>query len=111
MSREQSDPNRLRSERATILRFLLSACVAGAIAAFFAFGWHHAFELSSLRANAAALARAKAEHPMLAAGLYLLVYVGVVALSLPGAVPLTLAAGALFGLAEGTLLVSFGSTI
>jgi len=94
-----------------MLRLLLLAFVAGVTAAFFAFGWHHAFELSSLRANAAALARAKAERPVLAAALYLLVYIGVTGLSLPGAVPLTLAAGALFGLEEGTLLVSFGSTI
>ena len=39
------------------------------------------------------------------------VYVAVTALSLPGATILTLAAGALFGLVAGTLLVSFASSI
>jgi len=39
------------------------------------------------------------------------IYVVVTALSLPGATIMTLAAGALFGLVYGTLLVSFASTI
>ncbi len=40
-----------------------------------------------------------------------LLYVAVTALSLPGAAILTLAAGAIFGLWRGTLIVSFASTI
>src|SRR5690606_30009828 len=39
------------------------------------------------------------------------VYVAVAAASIPGAAVMTVAAGALFGLFEGTLLVSFASTI
>ena len=39
------------------------------------------------------------------------IYVGVTALSLPGAAIMTLAAGALFGLVTGTILVSFASTL
>ena len=42
---------------------------------------------------------------------YFLGYVAVTALSLPGALILTLAAGALFGVVVGTVLVSFASSI
>jgi len=42
---------------------------------------------------------------------YFVVYVVSVAVSLPGAGVLTLAGGALFGLIEGTILVSFASTL
>jgi uncharacterized membrane protein YdjX (TVP38/TMEM64 family) len=42
---------------------------------------------------------------------YMVIYIAVTALSLPGAVVLTLAGGGLFGLVVGTLAVSFASTI
>jgi len=42
---------------------------------------------------------------------YMLVYIAVTALSLPGAVIMTLAGGAIFGLLEGTIIISFASTI
>lgn len=47
--------------------------------------------------------------PVIAA--YMGIYIAVTALSLPGAVVLTLAGGGLFGLAVGTVVVSFASTI
>lgn len=42
---------------------------------------------------------------------YMLIYIIVTALSLPGAAVMTLAGGCLFGLVTGTLVVSFASTI
>ncbi len=42
---------------------------------------------------------------------YFLIYVITTALSLPGAAILTLAGGAIFGLVEGTIIVSFASTV
>ena len=53
----------------------------------------------------------KAQSPLLVIGGFFLLYVLVTALSLPGAAILTLAAGALFGLAEGLLVASFASSI
>jgi uncharacterized membrane protein YdjX (TVP38/TMEM64 family) len=53
----------------------------------------------------------RAAEPILAALLFLLVYVVATALSLPGAALLTLVAGAVFGLLWGTVLVSIASTI
>ena len=51
------------------------------------------------------------KRPILTLFIYMLVYIISSALSLPGALPLTLLAGALFGLVTGTLVVSFASTI
>jgi uncharacterized membrane protein YdjX (TVP38/TMEM64 family) len=51
----------------------------------------------------------KEENPWLVGGLFFLVYVAAVGLSLPFAVPLSLAAGALYGRWYGTLFVSFAS--
>ena len=42
---------------------------------------------------------------------YMAIYILVTALSLPGAVVMTLAGGALFGLVTGTIVISFASTI
>ncbi len=42
---------------------------------------------------------------------FMVIYILVTSLSLPGAAVMTLAAGALFGLLTGTILVSFASTI
>jgi uncharacterized membrane protein YdjX (TVP38/TMEM64 family) len=41
----------------------------------------------------------------------MIIYIATTSLSLPGATVLTLAGGALFGLIEGTIIVSFASTI
>jgi uncharacterized membrane protein YdjX (TVP38/TMEM64 family) len=49
-------------------------------------------------------------HSAAAAGLFVLTYVAVTGLSLPGAVILTLAGGFLFGAVFGTLFVNLGAT-
>ena len=49
--------------------------------------------------------------PALVIGAYFAIYVAVAALSLPGAAILTLVAGAIFGLAVGTVVVSFASSV
>jgi uncharacterized membrane protein YdjX (TVP38/TMEM64 family) len=54
--------------------------------------------------------RWKEDNPWLFGGVFYFVYVGAVGLSLPIAVPLSLAAGALYGRWYGTLFVSFAST-
>ena len=47
----------------------------------------------------------------LAIGIYMVIYILMTALSLPGAMVLTLAGGAVFGLFAGVVIVSFASTI
>ncbi|MBE3637322.1 FAD-dependent oxidoreductase [Mangrovicoccus algicola] len=68
-------------------------------------------DLSALRAHLEAVADLRAAHPLAAAALFFAAYVAVTALSLPVALWLTLAGGALFGFWQGLVLVSFASAI
>lgn len=79
--------------------------------AFVAFDVQQHLSLEGLRAGLDRFAAWREQAPWATAAAYLLFYVLVTALSLPGAAVLTLAGGALFGLWQGLLLVSFASTI
>jgi pyruvate/2-oxoglutarate dehydrogenase complex dihydrolipoamide dehydrogenase (E3) component/uncharacterized membrane protein YdjX (TVP38/TMEM64 family) len=92
-------------------KLLVAALLALAIAGFFASGAHRHLTFDNMKAQQAAVQAWYQAHPWQAlAGVFAL-YVAVTGLSLPGAAVLTLAAGAIFGLARATLLVSFASTI
>lgn len=92
-------------------KVLLALVILAALVAFFATGLHRHLTLESLKSGQASLATAHAENPVGVAAAYFAAYVLVTALSLPGAAILTLAGGAVFGLLQGFLLVSFASTI
>jgi pyruvate/2-oxoglutarate dehydrogenase complex dihydrolipoamide dehydrogenase (E3) component/uncharacterized membrane protein YdjX (TVP38/TMEM64 family) len=91
-------------------RLLLALLLVVAVASL-ALGLHRQLSLESLQAGIGQFAVWRDAAPLLVAGLYLVLYVAVTALSLPGATVMTLAGGALFGLLWGTLIVSFASTI
>ncbi len=67
--------------------------------------------LAQLKASQAELLQLQSQHPWSVAAAYMAVYVLATALSIPGAVIITLAGGALFGFWWGLLIVSFASTI
>ena len=67
--------------------------------------------LATLKAQQAGLADYVSVHRGAAMAWGFAIYVGATALSVPGAAIMTLAAGAVFGLLWGTLLVSFASTL
>jgi uncharacterized membrane protein YdjX (TVP38/TMEM64 family) len=68
-------------------------------------------ELDFLRTSYAELQAAVRAMPLAASAVFFALYAGLAALNVPGtALVLTLAGGALFGLAWGTVLVSFAST-
>ena len=94
-----------------LLRALIVVALLGAVTAFFASGLQHEINLGALQARQLALQGYRQAHPFGFAAAFFLVYVACAALSLPIAGLLTLAAGALFGLLEGTVLVSFASSI
>lgn len=73
--------------------------------------WHHLLSLDQLKAQQQLLAQWHRDHFVLLFVGYFVVYVAVTALSVPGAVVLTLGSGALFGLGWGLVLVSFASTV
>ncbi|MEQ1800924.1 MAG: FAD-dependent oxidoreductase [Gammaproteobacteria bacterium] len=92
-------------------RVLLLVAVAAAIAAYFAADAGRFLSLDFIRAQQAALEAFVAASPFAAGAAFVLVYVAVTALSIPGAAVLTLAAGAIFGFAWGLVLASFASSI
>jgi pyruvate/2-oxoglutarate dehydrogenase complex dihydrolipoamide dehydrogenase (E3) component/uncharacterized membrane protein YdjX (TVP38/TMEM64 family) len=97
--------------RTTLIRLLVATAVLGAIFAFFALGLQQQISLEALKARQHDLDAYRQTNPLLLAGAFLAIYVVVTALSLPAATLLTLAAGAVFGLIEGTVLVSFASSM
>ncbi len=92
-------------------RWWLAALLLLVIAAFFALGLQRYFTLAAVKGSQAALTAWRDAQPLTAALAFFAVYVAMAALSIPGATVLTLAAGALFGLGWGTLIVSFASSI
>lgn len=97
--------------RFNIVRIVILVALLGAILAFFGFGWEHELSLEALKAHQHDLDIYAKANPYTLAMEFFLLYVAFAALSLPAATLLTAAAGALFGLWEGTLLVSFASSI
>jgi pyruvate/2-oxoglutarate dehydrogenase complex dihydrolipoamide dehydrogenase (E3) component/uncharacterized membrane protein YdjX (TVP38/TMEM64 family) len=95
----------------TLVRWLIVVVLLGAVVAFFAFGLQHQFSLQALKARQHDLDAFRQAYPVWLAAGFFLVYVAITALSLPAATLLTLGAGAVFGLLEGTVLVSFASSI
>ncbi len=85
--------------------------VLGLIVGFFALGFDEYLTLASLKQSQAQFAAWRSEYPLMVPAAFFLFYVAVTALSLPGAAIMTLAAGALFGLWQGLLLVSFASSL
>ena len=81
-----------------------------AVAAFFYFDLGRFLSLDALKENRDYLLSFTETHAAIAAALFILVYVAVTGLSLPGAVILTLAGGFLFGAVWGTLFVNLGAT-
>ncbi|GIX34422.1 MAG: pyridine nucleotide-disulfide oxidoreductase [Lysobacteraceae bacterium] len=92
-------------------KLVLLLLIVAAVGTFFALGGHHWLSLPVLREGLDTLLAWRSAHPLLAPAGFFLLYVLTTALSLPGAAALTLVAGALFGLAEGTVLVSFASSL
>lgn len=95
----------------TLWRWALLLLLVIALAWAWQSGAADVLTLDNLKARQGELLDWVAANGWLAAGLFFAVYVAVAAASIPGAALMTVAAGALFGLLEGTLLVSFASTI
>lgn len=95
-----------------LLKKIVLIVAGSALAAiFFAFDLQQYLTLDYLKESQARFADLYQAKPVLVIGVYMAIYILVTALSLPGAVILTLAGGALFGLVTGLVVVSFSSTI
>ena len=95
----------------TAARWFVAILVASAIALFFTYDLDGFLQLSQLKLQQEALIQMVTAKPAESAAIFMVGYILVTALSLPGATLMTLLAGALFGLYYGSLIVSFASTI
>jgi len=92
-------------------RVALIAVLAALVVVFFVFDLGRFLTLGALKTNRADLQAWQSVHPVAALGGFVVIYIAMAALSLPGAAILTLAGGALFGVWTGTVAVSFASSI
>lgn len=93
------------------MKKIILLLIVAAVVAVFAFDLHSLLTLDSLKSSLGKFREFQAESPFMVAGVFFAAYVLVTAFSIPGAAVMTLAAGALFGLLQGLILVSFASTI
>jgi len=94
-----------------IKKILVLLLIAAAIFSFFHFQLGDQLTLENLKAQQDAIDAQYHANPLLIIAIFFFIYVAVAALSIPGAVIMTLAAGAIFDLLIGTVVVSFASTI
>ncbi len=92
-------------------KLAIIAVLAALVAAYFIFDLGQYLTLAGIKALSADLAAFQQENAVAVIAGFFLAYVLVTGASLPGAAIMTLAAGALFGVVEGTIIVSFASTL
>jgi pyruvate/2-oxoglutarate dehydrogenase complex dihydrolipoamide dehydrogenase (E3) component/uncharacterized membrane protein YdjX (TVP38/TMEM64 family) len=92
-------------------KVLILVAAAALALGFFALDLHQYLTLDGMQAGMGQFEAQRAASPLTVGLAFFAVYVVVTALSIPGALVLTLAAGALFGLLAGTVIVSFASSI
>ncbi len=92
-------------------KLVVVAVIAALVVAYFAFDLGRFLSLDYFRSQQASIDAYFRANPLESAAIYFAAYVAVTGLSLPGATILTLAGGAIFGLAWGVVIVSFASSI
>jgi uncharacterized membrane protein YdjX (TVP38/TMEM64 family) len=91
-------------------KIVVAIVIAGAIGVFFYFDLARFLSLDALKQNRDHLLAFTEANFATSVALFILTYIAVTGLSLPGAVILTLAGGFLFGSVLGTLFVNLGAT-
>jgi len=92
-------------------KLFLLLVVVGLMVAFFAFDLAQFFSLDYFKEQQSTIAAYQDANPLQMVAMFFALYVAVTALSLPGAAIMTIAAGAIFGLSWGLVIVSFASSI
>jgi uncharacterized membrane protein YdjX (TVP38/TMEM64 family) len=91
-------------------RIAIAVLIVALIVIFEVLGLGRYFTLSYIKASQEKFAAIYSDHWLMVIAAYMVIYILVTSLSLPGAAVMTLAGGALFGLLTGTIVVSFAST-
>ncbi len=94
-----------------IKKIILAISIIIVMILIFLFDLHNYLTLENLKSSKEKLNFYYQENPLLVLVTYFGIYLASAAFSIPGALILSLAGGALFGLTLGTLVVSFASTI
>ncbi|UCH80510.1 MAG: TVP38/TMEM64 family protein [Nitrospiraceae bacterium] len=94
-----------------ISKIIIVIVIIAVIAAFKIFNLGEYFTLSYIKESQEKFQALYSENRFMVIAGFMLIYIAVTALSLPGAAIMTIAAGALFGLIKGTIVVSFSSSI
>ena len=94
-----------------VRQILVLLLLALAIGVLLALDVGRFLSVEQLKASQASFAHLHADQPLTVAVVYFLIYVAATALSIPGATIITLAGGAIFGMWQGLLIVSFASSI
>jgi uncharacterized membrane protein YdjX (TVP38/TMEM64 family) len=92
-------------------KIVILIVIAGLIVAVKVFGLDQYLTLSNLKGSLDTLKALYRDHSLMVIAGYFVIYVLTTSLSLPGASPLGVAGGALFGFWTATIVVSFASTI
>lgn len=92
-------------------KLIILAVIFALIGCFIYFDLSQFLSLDYFKSQQNAFSDYYQANPVYSAGIFFAIYIIVTALSFPGALILTLAGGAIFGLVQGLVLVSFASTI
>ena len=95
----------------TIRKTIIALLIAILVLAYFALDLGRFLSLGVLQQQLGNIHEYYARHTLTSWAIFLVVYIVVTALSIPGATIMTLAAGAIFGFTAGLVLVSFASAI
>lgn len=98
-------------QRHNVKKLAIIVLIAGLVAAFFITGMQKYLTLEFIKSSGARFKDIYADKPLMVITFFVAFYIPVIALNLPGATVLGLAAGALFGTLSGTIIISFASTI
>lgn len=107
MSDDRAPPPRARL---SIQRLFPLALLAAGLAATIWFDLHHFLSFDALRENRETILNWRAANEVLAAVAYIAIYCAAIAISLPGAIWLTILGGFLFGSVQGGFLVVIAAT-
>jgi uncharacterized membrane protein YdjX (TVP38/TMEM64 family) len=97
--------------RKNLKKILVISVIIGFIAVFKIFGLQDYLTLSYIKESREKFELMYSAQRFSVIAAYMVIYILVTSLSLPGAVIMTLAGGALFGLWTGTIVVSFASAV
>lgn len=98
-------------KKGLVKKLLIVSVIAAVVVMYFVFDLGQYLSLSYLKASQEKFRALYSSHRFMVIAIYMLIYIVVTSLSLPGAAVMTIAGGAFFGLVAGTIIVSFVSTI